>query len=111
MLQPEVLVVEGLKIGDIDARCDPEHCITISDKARSVGGGVLEAVSLFAPDLSQVCSRASRSRGSQTVRRRQVAEVYQGMPLYQHTLKKLEAFSSLPRVVVTARKFSQKRHQ
>ena len=47
MLQPEVLVTEGLKIGDIDARCEQEHCITISDKARAVGGGVLEAVSLF----------------------------------------------------------------
>ena len=47
MLQPEVLVTEGLKIGDIDARCEQEHCITVSDKARAVGGGVLEAVSLF----------------------------------------------------------------
>ena len=42
MLQKDVQVTEGLKIGDIDARCEPEHCVTISDKARAVGGGVLE---------------------------------------------------------------------
>ena len=33
MLQKDVQVTEGLKIGDIDARCEPEHCVTISDKA------------------------------------------------------------------------------
>lgn len=32
MLQKDVQVTEGLKIGDIDARCEPEHCGTISDK-------------------------------------------------------------------------------
>ncbi len=34
----------GLKIGDVDARCDPAACYQISDKALAVGGGVLEAV-------------------------------------------------------------------
>lgn len=37
-------VVEGMKIGDIDPRNKREYCFTISDKARAVGGGVLEAV-------------------------------------------------------------------
>ncbi|MBI3076117.1 MAG: EF2563 family selenium-dependent molybdenum hydroxylase system protein [Deltaproteobacteria bacterium] len=36
-------VVRGMKVGDIDPRAKPEHCFTISDKARAVGGGVLEA--------------------------------------------------------------------
>jgi xanthine dehydrogenase accessory factor len=44
MLQPEVTVVKGMKCGDIDARCEIEHCFTISDKARSIGGGVLEEI-------------------------------------------------------------------
>jgi xanthine dehydrogenase accessory factor len=44
MLQPEVAVVKGMKCGDIDARCEIEHCFTISDKARSIGGGVLEEI-------------------------------------------------------------------
>jgi xanthine dehydrogenase accessory factor len=37
-------VIEGLKIGDIDPRFDPAAIHQISDKALSVGGGVLEAV-------------------------------------------------------------------
>ena len=34
---------EGLKIGDVDPRGNRAVCFEISDKARSVGGGVLEA--------------------------------------------------------------------
>lgn len=37
-------VIRGMKIGDVDPRGVVEHCFTISDKARAVGGGVLEAV-------------------------------------------------------------------
>lgn len=37
-------VSANLKIGDLDARNDREACFTISDKALSIGGGVLEAV-------------------------------------------------------------------
>ena len=44
MLQPGVNVTIGMKCGDIDARCEEEYCYTISDKARAIGGGVLEAI-------------------------------------------------------------------
>lgn len=44
LLQDGLPVYQGMKIGDIDPRCRREHCFTISDKARSVGGGVLEAL-------------------------------------------------------------------
>jgi len=37
-------VTAGLKIGDIDPRFDPASIYQISDKALSIGGGVLEAV-------------------------------------------------------------------
>lgn len=37
-------VRKGVKIGDIDPRGRKEYCSTISDKARAVGGGVLEAI-------------------------------------------------------------------
>ncbi len=37
-------VSEGLKIADVDPRCDASYCGTISDKSLAVGGGVLEAV-------------------------------------------------------------------
>lgn len=33
-----------MKIGDVDPRAKREHCLTISDKARAIGGGVLEAL-------------------------------------------------------------------
>lgn len=34
----------GLKIGDIDPRGVRDYCFTISDKARAIAGGVLEAI-------------------------------------------------------------------
>lgn len=37
-------VHKGMKAGDIDPRCRPEHCLSASDKALAVGGGVLEAL-------------------------------------------------------------------
>ena len=40
-------VHEGMKSGDVDPRCKPEHCLCASDKALSVGGGVLEALLHF----------------------------------------------------------------
>ena len=40
MIVPE----KGFKIGDVDTRGSVENCFTISDKARAVGGGTLEAV-------------------------------------------------------------------
>lgn len=44
MLQAGVPVTVSMKCGDIDARCVRDHCFTISDKARAIGGGVLEAI-------------------------------------------------------------------
>jgi xanthine dehydrogenase accessory factor len=37
-------VTERTKVADIDPRDDPESCFLISDKARAIAGGVLEAV-------------------------------------------------------------------
>lgn len=37
-------VEKGMKIGDVDPRGQRESCWTISDKARAVAGGVLEAI-------------------------------------------------------------------
>lgn len=44
LLQQGVEVTSGMKSGDIDPRCERSHCFTSSDKARAVGGGVLEAI-------------------------------------------------------------------
>lgn len=47
ILHDGVRVKEGLKSGDVDARCEKEYCYTVSDKALSVAGGVLEAVCTY----------------------------------------------------------------
>ena len=44
ILQEGIDVFKGMKSGDIDPRCERNHCFTISDKARAIGGGVLEAI-------------------------------------------------------------------
>jgi xanthine dehydrogenase accessory factor len=44
LLHPGLMVARGLKIGDIDPGSDPRLCQFVSDKALSVGGGVLEAI-------------------------------------------------------------------
>ena len=44
LLHPGLTVKAGMKIGDIDPRNDPRICQFASDKALSVGGGVLEAI-------------------------------------------------------------------
>lgn len=37
-------VTRGMKVGDIDPRGERDYCFTISDKARAIAGGVLEAI-------------------------------------------------------------------
>ncbi|MBI2911107.1 MAG: EF2563 family selenium-dependent molybdenum hydroxylase system protein [Chloroflexi bacterium] len=44
LIRDGLAVGAGMKIGDVDPRARPEHCLTISDKSLAVGGGVLEAV-------------------------------------------------------------------
>ncbi len=44
LIHPSVEVKTGMKIGDIDPRDDPSACSLVSDKALSIGGGVLEAI-------------------------------------------------------------------
>ncbi len=46
LIHKSVALKKGMKIGDIDPRGDRTFCFTISDKALSVAGGVMEAVSL-----------------------------------------------------------------
>lgn len=44
MIKEGLYVKEGMKIGDIDPRKEKENAFTISDKARAIGGGVLEGI-------------------------------------------------------------------
>ena len=44
LIRPGTVVTNGLKIGDVDPRGDSSYCYTISEKARAIGGTVLEAI-------------------------------------------------------------------
>ncbi len=44
LIRPGFEVTVGFKIADVDPRCRREHCYSISDKARAIAGGVLEAI-------------------------------------------------------------------
>jgi xanthine dehydrogenase accessory factor len=44
LLREGAEVKKGTKVGDIDPRGKKESCFSISDKARAIGGGVLEAI-------------------------------------------------------------------
>jgi xanthine dehydrogenase accessory factor len=44
LIRPGLLAPRGLKVADVDPRGRREHCFSISDKARAISGGVLEAL-------------------------------------------------------------------
>jgi xanthine dehydrogenase accessory factor len=44
LIRPGFEAWAGLKVADVDPRGAREHCFTVSDKARALGGGVLEAI-------------------------------------------------------------------
>ena len=44
LLRDGTHVQKGLKVGDIDPRGKKGNCFTVSEKARAIGGGVLEAI-------------------------------------------------------------------
>jgi xanthine dehydrogenase accessory factor len=44
LIRPGSKVTDGLKIGDVDPRGEAGYCETISEKARALGGAVLEAI-------------------------------------------------------------------
>jgi len=44
LIHPGIQVSKSMKIGDVDPRDNPDYCFLVSDKALSIGGGVLEAL-------------------------------------------------------------------
>lgn len=49
LIRPGLEVGAGLKVADVDPRRARDACFTVSDKARAVAGGVLEAILALAP--------------------------------------------------------------
>jgi hypothetical protein len=44
LLRSGLTVTSGFKVGDIDPRARIDFCFSVSDKARAIAGGVLEAI-------------------------------------------------------------------
>ena len=44
LIRPGTRVRKGLKVGDVDPRGQRDYCWTVSDKARAIGGSLLEAI-------------------------------------------------------------------
>ena len=76
LLRDGRVVHEGQKVGDIDPRARREHCFTVSDKARAVAGGVLEAILYLsntrnpAPARARLPTTTRSSRGAPASRSR-----------------------------------------
>lgn len=58
LLHGGLSVTPGMKVGDVDPRGERDYCFTISDKALTIAGGVLEAV------VSWMHGRAGKHGGS-----------------------------------------------
>lgn len=58
LIQNGMHVQTGLKIGDVDPRGIQSYCYTIFDKARAIGGGVLEAI-LYCARTNHAADRKS----------------------------------------------------
>lgn len=54
LIKDGLIVTNRMKIGDIDPRGVVEHCYSISDKARAVGGGTLEAILYMKNSMKEV---------------------------------------------------------
>ncbi|MHB9096476.1 MAG: hypothetical protein ACYC5X_01490 [Syntrophales bacterium] len=44
ILHDGLIAQPDMKVADVDPRGVREHCLTVSEKARAIGGAVLEAV-------------------------------------------------------------------
>lgn len=101
MLQEGVMVRKGMKIGDIDARCLPGSCHTISDKALSIGGAALEAVEQYERRKGRyglvilAAGRGRRFGGDK------LSCMIHGKPVYRYMLEKAAAFSGVEKRIVT----------
>jgi len=103
MLQPGVQVTKGLKIGDIDARAKLEHCRTISDKARAIGGGVLDAVCSYEKSRGKYALILLAAGQSVRFGSDKLKAVVEGEAMYESAISRFEAFQGFKSYVVTGK--------
>ena len=103
MLQPGVQVTKGLKIGDIDARAKQAHCRTISDKARAIGGGVLDAVCSYEKSRGKYALILLAAGQSVRFGSDKLKAVVEGEAMYESAISRFEAFQGFKSYVVTGK--------
>lgn len=52
LIHDGLTVTTGQKIGDIDPQCEKERCLRISEKAKTIGEGVLQAIKALKASIS-----------------------------------------------------------
>ena len=92
MLQEGARVKTGLKIGDIDARAEISNCYTISDKARAIGGGVLEAVTGYERMKGRYASVILAAGAGTRFGGDKLSAPVRNKPLYLHTVERMQSF-------------------
>lgn len=101
MLQPGVDVTEGLKIGDIDARHEPKYCHTVSDKARAVGGGVLEAVTAYEHRKKNYAVVVLAAGSASRYGKNKLLDEIGGRRMFEYLFEELEEVKNVRKIVVT----------
>lgn len=99
MLQADVDVYEGMKIGDVDPRCDNSLVYIISDKSVKIGKGVLKAVEILVFKDCGICLLAAGS--SSRFGSNKLLYEKDGKPLFLNMFEKISVFSSCTKTVVT----------
>lgn len=99
MLQADVKVKKGLKIGDVDPRKDASLVCLISDKSRKIGQGVCQAVDTLLQRKTGILLLAAGT--SSRYGKNKLLEFVEKEPMYGHSLGILQTFTESPRVVVT----------
>lgn len=102
MLQEEVEVESGMKIGDVDPRIDPALVHQISDKARKIGRGVAKAIRTlcFAP-YGMVFLAAGKSSRYGSAEENKLLAQKDGIPMYRCLLDQMQAYPMCSRAVVS----------
>ena len=100
ILQDGVPVKRGMKSGDVDPRCEVKHCFTVSDKASSIGGGVLEAIlrhkMMRQQEAEPLCGRSTAlvllaAGDSRRFQGNKLLAQVEGKPMYRHIVDEIAA--------------------
>lgn len=101
MLQKDVHVTKGMKIGDVDPRCDASLVYQISDKARKIGKGVTEAIrTILFSRYAMVFLAAGQSSRYGTAGENKLLAEKNGKPMFRYLLDQMADYAMCRRVVV-----------